>query len=129
MKIENVHIFKNHSEFTFICKSLSVVDKYVREINICKSSGFMHLSSLLLRNTFKVFTGELTHLLINGSMPNHTFRDAWSLGIVTSIPKEGDPLEPGIKLEPMRLLPIPGKLLERALHYKILWHIQMNTNY
>ena len=59
---------------------------------------------------------------MNESIRTCTFPDAWSLGIITPVLKEGDPLEPG-NWRPITLLPIPGKLLERALHYQIMAHL------
>ena len=67
---------------------------------------------------------ELTHI-INESIRTATFPDAWAVGSITPIPKEGDNLDPG-NWRPISILPLPSKLLERAIHYQIISHLDNN---
>ena len=110
-------------KFRFI--PLSVVSDYVKDIDVCKSSGIEDLSSQLVKDAFKVLIVELTHIL-NESVMTSKFPDAWAVGVITPIPKEGDPLEPG-NWRPITILPIPSKLLERAIHYQIISHLNKYT--
>ena len=43
------------------------------------------------------------------------------------IQKEGDPMDPGNR-RPINILPLPSKLLEKAVHYRIISHIDVNDN-
>ena len=82
---------------------LSIIEKYIKEINICKSSGIRDISSLLVKDAFKVLSVELTHI-INESIRTSTFPDAWAVGTITPIPKEGDPsLGIGVIVRPRKL--------------------------
>ena len=61
---------------------------------------------------------ELAHI-INESIRTATFPDAWAVGSITPIPKEGHySLDPG-NWHPISILPLPSKLLERAVHFQI----------
>ena len=112
-------------DFSFRFVPLSVVERYIKEINVCKSSGINGLSSLLMKDAFKVLSVELAHL-INESLRTSTFPDAWAIGEITPIPKEGDPLDPG-NWRPITILPLPSKLLEKAVHYQIISHLDNNN--
>ena len=79
---------------------------------------------MLLKDAFRVLSVELTHI-INESIRTATFPDSWAVGSVTPIPKEGDSLDPG-NWRPITVLPLTSKLLERAVHYQIISHL--NTN-
>ena len=88
---------------------------------MCKSSGIGGLSSFLINDAFKAVSVELAHI-INESIRTSIFPDAWARGEITPIPKEGDPMEPG-NWRPITILPLPGKLLEKAIHYQIISHL------
>ena len=112
---------ENDCNFKFRFIPLSVVSDYVKDIDVCKSSGIEDLSSQLVKDAFKVLTVELTHIL-NESITTCKFPDAWAVGTITPIPKEGDPLEPG-NWRPITILPLPSKLLEKAVHYQIISYL------
>ena len=101
-----------------------MVERYIKDIVICKSSGITNLSSMLVKDAFKVLSVELTHI-INESIWTSTFPKAWAVGSITPIPKEGDCLDPG-NWRPISILPLPSKLLERAIHYQIVSHLDNN---
>ena len=109
------------NEFSFKFIPMSVVEKYVNDIDVSKSSGILNLNSVLLKDAFRILVVELTHIL-NESIRTCTFPDAWSLGMITPIPKEGDSLDAG-NWRPITLLPVLGKLLDRAVHYQITTHL------
>ena len=120
----NIEEVKQTAKFTFRFVPLVVVEKYIKDIVICKASGITNLSSILIKDAFKVLSVELTHI-INESIRTSTFPDAWVVGSITPIPKEGDSLDPG-NWCPISILPLPSKLLERAIHYQIISHLDNN---
>ena len=108
-------------DFSFKFVPHSVIERCIKEIDVCKSSGIKGLSSLLLKDAFKVLSVELAHIINESNI----FPDAWAIGEITPIPKEGDPLDPG-NWRPITILPLPSKLLEKALHYQIISHLVNN---
>ena len=54
--------------------------------------------------------------IFNVSLNTGIFPDAWKIGNITPIPKEGNVLEAN-NWRPVTLLPLPSKLLEKAVHY------------
>ena len=115
---------QKEANFTFQFVPLEIVEKYIQGIEICKASGIANLSSLLLKDAFRVISVELTHI-INGSIRTATFPDAWAIGSITPIPKEGDVLDPG-NWRPLSILPLPSKLLEKAVHFQMSAHLDNN---
>ena len=105
------------SEFKFNFIPLDVVRRLVKDIEISKSSGLAFLSSRLLKDAFLVLIPELTHLF-NESINTGLFPKLWRIGNITPIPKEGNPLDPG-NWRPITLLPLPSKLLEKAIHFQV----------
>ena len=89
----NMNEVKHCANFTFRFVPLTVVEKYIGDIAICKASGITNLSSLLIKDAFKVLFVELIHI-INEAIPTSTFPDAWEIGSMTPIPKEGDKARP-----------------------------------
>ena len=58
----------------------------------------------------------VTHIISNLSIGNSDFLfKSWSVGQVTHIPKEGNPLDAGNWLK-IVILTLKSKLLERAVH-------------
>ena len=90
----------------------------VKEIEIYKASSIDGISSKLIKDAFQVLTVELTHLF-NHSIDNGDFPISWAVGHVTPIPKEGNLLEPG-NWRPIVILPLPSKLLEKAVHSQVV---------
>ena len=113
------------AEFNFGFIPLDVVRKLIKEIGLSKSSGLPFLSSKLLKDAFSVLELELTHLF-NESLDTGIFPKAWCIGNITPIPKEGNPLEPG-NWRPITLLPLPSKLLEKAIHFQVNLFLSNNT--
>ena len=96
---------------------MDVVQKLVKKIDISKSSGLSEVNSKSLKDAFAILIPELTHIF-NESLETGIFPDAWSIGYITPIPKEGDPLEAG-NWRPISILPLPSKLLEQAVHHQV----------
>ena len=125
-KIANLEIFPNvGTELDFYFIPMQIVEKLVHNINIHKSSGIQDLSSELLRNAFSVLIVELTHLF-KESITQKIFPAKLAVGCITPIPKGGDHLDPG-NWRPITILPIPSKLLERAIHYQLMNYFEENN--
>ena len=110
--------------FNFSFIPMDVINKLVKEIEVSKSSGIPYLSSRLLKDAFTVLVPELTHIF-NESIDTEIFPTAWCMGHITPIPKEGDPLDPG-NWRPITILPLPSKLLEKAIHYQVSLFLERN---
>ena len=95
-------------EVTALCK----------DIKIMKASGFDELSSRLCKDAFLVLGHQLVHLF-NCSLELCTFPDKWKTAKIFPLFKGGD-RESVNNYRPVSLLPIPGKLLEKIVHARIV---------
>ena len=116
---------KPKKQFHFCFIPMDIVSKLVKEIEISKSSGIPNLSSQLLKDAFSILIPELTHLF-NESINTGIFPSTWATGYITPIPKEGDPMDPG-NWRPITILPLPSKLLEKAIHTQITIFLDNNN--
>ena len=114
-----------NTEFDFYFIPLHIVEKLTKSIDIYKSSGIHNIGSELVRDAFLVLNVELTHLL-NESLSQEIFPLKWAVGNVTPIPKDGDLLDPG-NWRPITVLPIPSKIIERAVHYQLVNYFEENN--
>ena len=95
-------------EVTALCK----------EINIMKSSGIDELSSRLCKDAFMVLGQQLVHIF-NCSLNSGCFPKKWKMAKIIPLFKGGD-RESVNKYRPVLLLPLPGKLLEKIVHKRIV---------
>ena len=100
------------------------VYKFIKEINISKSSGLENISSFIIKETFKILLPKVTHLF-NLSLTSSEFPQAWKDALVIPIPKTGD-LSNVKNYRPISLLPIPGKILEKLVHTQLSKFIEDN---
>ena len=130
-KIPNVHIMDQdyypgvRTKFNFYFIPLHIVERITKNVDICKSSGILNLSSELLRDALLCLNVEFTHLL-NESISQEMFPAKWAVGNITPIPKEGDQLDPG-NWRPITILPLPSKIMERAVHYQLVNYFEENN--
>ena len=110
--------------FKFRFVPLTVIEKYINKIDITKSSGIPGISTRLFKDAFRVLSVELTHI-INESLDQSIFPDAWAVGTITPIPKGGDSHDPG-NWRPITILPLPSKIMECAVHYQLLNFFEEN---
>ena len=114
-----------NTEFDFNFIPLHIVERLTKDIDIHKSSGIVDLNAELIRDAFLVLNVELTHLL-NESISQQIFPSKWAIGSVTPIPKDGNLLDPG-NWRPITILPIPSKIMERAIHFQLLNYFEGNN--
>ena len=105
--------------------TLMEVDKACKSIDISKSSAIDGLSSKIIKDAFIALCDKLTKLF-NLSLNSGKFPDAWKLATVIPLQKEGDKSDV-TNLRPVSLLPLPGKLLEKIIHQRMLQFLESNN--
>ena len=101
-----------------IATNIEEVNKLCRDINTMKSSGKDKLSSRLYKDAFAVLWIQLVHLF-NCSLTTGKFPNKWKVAKIILLIK-GGALESVNNYRPVSLLPIPGKLLEKIVHARIV---------
>ena len=89
-----------------------------------KSSGYSHLSSRVLKDSFLVLSANLAYLF-NLSLATAIFPEDWKRATVVPLFKGGATSKVG-NYRPVSLLPLPGKLLEKIVHLALLGHLENN---
>lgn len=101
------------------------VHNLVKKIEIHKSSAIDKISSKLLKDSLEVLIPQLTHLF-NCSVFTSTFPEKWKIANVVLIHKGG--LKDNVNnFQPISLLPVPGKLLEKIIHARIYEYLERNN--
>ena len=94
------------------------VMKLCKEIKIMKSSGCDMISSRVCKDAFVILVDHLVHIF-NCSLNSCVFPDAWKQARVVPLFKGGDQSDVS-NYRPVSLLPLPGKLLEKIVHKKVV---------
>ena len=97
---------------------------FVKDINICKSSGFKEISSQCLRDALLAIIPQLCYIfkqcIKTGKFPNK-----WKIATIVPIFKGGNK-EDVSNYRPVSLLPITGKIFEKINHYQIVKFLENN---
>ena len=95
-----------------------------KEIKITKSSGLPQLSARILKDALLVLTLQLVYLF-NLSLTTGIIPLNWKVASVTPIFKSGrrDCVN---NYQPISLIPVPGKLLEKIVHTRISFFLETN---
>ena len=112
-------------EITNIRVSTDEVLKVCKAIDISKSSAVDGLSSKILKDAFVAIVHKLTRLF-NLPLTHGKFPDQWKNATVIPLQKAGDKSDVN-NLRPVFLLPLPGKILEKLVHKKLLHFLEMNN--
>ena len=112
-------------ELSDISTDFEEVHDICKEINTAKSSAIDLLSSKILKDAFLVLTVRLVYLF-NLSLSSHIFPPKWKQATVIPLYKGGSRSEVG-NYQPISLLPLPGKLLERVVHNKLSSYLETNN--
>ena len=91
--------------------------KIVAGITISKSSGLNNISSMIVKEAFKILTPEVIRMF-NLSIETSSFPEAWKKGLVIPIPKSGN-LKLVKNYRPISSLPLPGKILEKLVQSQL----------
>ena len=110
------------------CPDLSTdyeqVLEFCKEINTTKSSGIGDIASKILKCAFMVLIPQLVYLF-NLSFDTGIFPDSWKRATVIPLFKSRDRSMVG-NYRPISLLPLPGKLIEKIAHHKIVSFLENN---
>ena len=112
-------------ELSDIYTDFEEVHDICKEINTAKYSAIDLLSSKILKDAFLVLTVRLVYLF-NLSLSSHIFPPKWKQATVIPLYKGGSRSEVG-NYQPISLLPLPGKLLERVVHNKLSSYLETNN--
>ena len=96
--------------------------RVVNNINVSKSSGLENISSLILKEAFKILNPEITYMF-NLSIRTSCFPILWKEALVVPIPKSGN-LSKVQNYRPISLLPLPGKILEKLVRSQLSDHLE-----
>ena len=97
---------------------------FVKEINICKSSGFSEISSMCLRDGLLVLIPHLSYIF-KQAVKTGIFPSKWKIATIVPIFKGGNK-EDVSNYRPISLLPVTGKIFEKLLHYQIVNFLEDN---
>lgn len=100
-----------------LCETKQLID----HIDTTKSSTITHISSTVLRDTFREIPHALKQL-INTSLDATALSDSWKHATITPLFKSGDRCDVN-NHRPISQLPLPAKLPERIVHKRIYAHL------
>ena len=96
-----------------------------KRFKIAKASGYSHLSTKVLKDSFLVLTAQLTYIF-NVSLRLAIFPDDLKVATIIPLHKGGSREEVG-NYRPVSLLPLPGKILERIVHVSLTTFLEENN--
>ena len=99
-------------------KKKKKVVKYIKQLDVSKSSAIEGVSTRVFKVAFLAIPEKLT-VLFNKSLSLGIFPSRWKYAKVVPLPKDGD-LTDVSNWRPVSLLPLPGKILEKTVHNRIL---------
>ena len=91
--------------------------KYLKDIDMVKSSAIPNLSSKILKPSLIALL-EQTTFTFNLCLSKNHFPNEWKIASIVPLPKDGD-LSQCNNYRPISLLPLPGKILEQIIHKKL----------
>ena len=98
--------------------------KLCKDINSSKSSGFDDISAKVFKDAFRVVIPQLVYLF-NSSFTTGVFPTRWKCATIIPLYKGGDKTEVS-NYRPVSLLPLPGKIIEKLVHSKMLSFMNEN---
>ena len=101
------------------------IDDVIKAINIFKPSGISNIPTRILKQFF-TYKPELLLTLFNKSIQSGTFPEKWKIGIVSPIPKQRNLLQLS-NWRPITILPLPGKLIEKCIHRRLVDYFKENN--
>ena len=105
--------------------TLEEISHIIKSINIYKPSGIQNIPTRILKQLF-MHKPELLMILFNKSLQTTVFPESWKIGIVSLIPKQGNLLQMS-NWRPITILPLPGKLLEKCIHKRLVEYFNENN--
>ena len=113
------------NEMANVSTNLEEVIKLVKQIDIGKSSFINGINSRILEDAFLSVPDKLT-MLFNRSPSERIFPAAWKEATIIPLGKGGK--QSNItNFRPVYLLPLPGKLLEKIMHSRMMDFLDHNN--
>ena len=111
-------------EFEFACVSTHEVLNIVNNLKQTGAVGHDQISTRVIKKFIKVLLPYITKI-INLSIMTCTYPQQWKFGIISPVPKGGDPMLDK-NWRPVTLLPIMSKILEAVLNTQLKSHMEVN---
>ena len=102
--------------------------KYIEKIDIHKSSEVEDLSTFFLKGSLKILAKEMTEL-INTLIETGEIPKAWKIGRLNPIYKGEGKKEDTGNCQPISLLPLPSKILEKVINDQVKTFVEENQLY
>ena len=115
----------NKTEFLFNFITENVIKNILKLLPINKSSCIEFLSSQIIRDGMAEMLTETTYL-INECLRCGVMPRKWKIGYVTPMPKGSSLKKPG-NWRPVSVLPLPSKIIERAVYSQLVYHFECNN--
>ena len=98
------------------------VIKLSKESDITKSSAIENVSSRIIKDAFLAIPGKVCQLF-NATIAQGVFPSEWKYATIVPLQKEGD-RDNVTNLRPVSLLPLPGKILEKIVHDRVMQYLE-----
>ena len=115
---------RNVPEFEFRCVGEYEVLKIVNNLKLTGAVGHDQKSTSVIKKFIKVLLPYITKV-INLSIMTSTYPQTWKYGIISPVPKPGDPTIDK-NWRPVTLLLIKSKILETILNLQLKEHMEAN---
>ena len=115
----------NKTGFSFGFITENVIKNILHALPTNKSSCIEFLSSQMLRDGMTEMLTETT-FMINECIRCGVMLDKWKIGYITPMPKGRSLKNPG-DWRPASVLPLPSKIIERAVYNQIVYHFECNN--
>ena len=96
--------------------------KLFKEISTVKSSAIPNISARIFKDAFCAISPVMTKLY-KLSLSQGIFPSSWKIATIIPLPKEGD-LKDVNNYRPVSLLPLPGQILEKLVHSRVMKHLE-----
>lgn len=114
----------DNTYFSIPLISYEYVEKYLKHIDITKSTGSDNIGPRLLKLAAPLISDSLTYIC-NQSITTSTFPDKWKMGKVRPLFKNGQRDDTN-NYRPISVLPVISKLLEKHVHDALMSFLTSN---
>ena len=116
----NYQLYFDNMQFRFIGEKETVA--LIKSLPLSKSSNVQGITMNYLKDALLISAFEICHIL-NESLLRAVIPAAWKIGTITPVPKKG-PSHSVSDYRPISGLPAPSKLIERAVHNQLIYHLE-----
>ena len=114
-------------DFEFHQVSRPYVKSIIRQMSNTGALGRDRIGTKLIKRYRHVLTGPITHI-VNMSIYHGVYPRNWKMGIITPLPKDGDP-KIAKNWRPICIMPALSKILETVLNNQISGHMEREGLY